>query len=95
MEFQKCSDCPATELLPGNLDTWLVYARCWNQVIVAGLGTVIGLRLDAVYRIMESLEIPRHLQLDIVDKVSLLHSTTFPIEEKKDKNGNHSNPSHR
>jgi len=69
-------------LEPGNHTAWDVYQRVWNQVIVAGLGTVIGVQLEAVYRVMETLEIPKERHMDTIDKVSLMHAIIFAVKKK-------------
>jgi hypothetical protein len=49
---------------------------------VAGMNsTVIGLQLDAVYRLMETLEVPKDRHVEIIDKVNLIHSTLFPAKK--------------
>jgi hypothetical protein len=84
LPFKRCSDCPATELLPGNVIAWEVYARCWNQVIVAGTGQVLGLNISAVYRVMESMDVPKDRHMEVLDKVNLVHSIIFPIKKEDD-----------
>jgi hypothetical protein len=80
--FGRCDGCPAVVLEPGNHTAWDVYQRVWNQVIVAGLGTVIGVQLEAVYRVMETLEIPKERHMDTIDKVSLMHAIIFAVKKK-------------
>ena len=74
--------CPAVLLEPGNHAAWDVYQRVWNQVIVAGMGTVIGVQLDAIYRVMETLEVPKERHMDVIDKVNLIHSIIFPVKKE-------------
>jgi hypothetical protein len=69
-------------LEPGNHAAWDVYQRVWNQVIVAGMGTVIGVQLDAIYRVMETLEVPKERHMDVIDKVNLIHSIIFPVKKE-------------
>ena len=97
MEFRRCSDCPATDLLPGNVPAWETYARCWNQVITIGNSfdgseTIIGLQLDSVYRVMESMDIPREQHTDVIDKVNLIHGIIFPIEKRRHDGPDDSHP---
>lgn len=94
-KFQRCADCPAVELMPGNIVAWEVYARCWNQVIVAGLGTVLGINISAIYQVMASMDVPKEQHTDVLDKVNLVHSITFPIKKEDDGGANDPNPSAR
>ncbi len=48
------------------------------------MGQVIGLRLDAIYRVMESLDVPKDLHTDTIDKVNLIHGIIFPIKKEGD-----------
>jgi hypothetical protein len=82
--FQRCADCPNMELLPGNFTVWEVYARCWNQVIVAGMGTVLGINLSAVYLVMDSLDVPKDRHTEILDKLNLIHGIIFPMKKEDD-----------
>jgi hypothetical protein len=86
--FERCKDCPAVVLDPGNIPAWETYQRCWNQVVTIGGGLtgqhIIGLQLAAVFRVMEALEIPPRLHTDTIDKVNLIHGLIFPIENKED-----------
>jgi len=82
--FKQCDNCPAVELQKDNFAAWDVYTRCWNQVICAGMGDIIGVNLLAVYRVMQSLKIREDDELQVVDKVILLHDKIHG--KKKDSN---------
>jgi hypothetical protein len=72
-------------LEPGNHTAWDVYERCWNQVIVAGMGQVIGIHIEAVYRVMESLDVPKSRHIEIIDKINLIHTVIFPGKKEGEK----------
>lgn len=59
-----CLECPyLPKVLPGNESVVQVYVATQNQVIVAGLGTIVGLRQDAVWEYMDRYEIENPLEV--------------------------------
>ena len=81
--FAPCEQCPAVALTPGNYIVWTIYERVWNQFLVVGMGTVIGVQIDAIYRVMDSLDVPKDEHLDIIDRINLIHPIMFPQEKSK------------
>jgi hypothetical protein len=44
---------------------------------------------------MESMDVPKEQHTDVLDKVNLVHSITFPIKKEDDGGANDPNPSAR
>ena len=86
LEWEVCKDCLACDLMPENVLAWEIYARCGTQVIVSGglAGQVLGINVLAVYRVMESFQVPTEEEISLLDKILSLHSTYFPMKEGSD-----------
>lgn len=70
-------------LVERNRIAWEVYQRCWNQVVTVGMGEVIGLHIPALYLLMDTLRVPDEDRLALLDKLTLLHDTFFPVRKKE------------
>ena len=70
-KVKECEEC-RPELMRENFDSANVFTKCKGQVLMTGMGDVIGLNHLAVKMHMELLDIPIQHQGIVLDKVCLL-----------------------
>lgn len=68
-------ECPfgKPHLLMGNHLAWDIYNQCSSQVIVAGMGEVLGIKFEAIQFIFDIYEIKNaETRRDIFEKITLI-----------------------
>ena len=78
-----CWNCPKPELLPINLEAWDFFQLVRDQVLVAGMGTVIGLNKATVLQILQVYGVHDSEDLtDLLEKIMVLHGVEMKFATK-------------
>jgi len=75
-----CDDC-FPEILPDNKDAVFIYLKGGNQVIVAGMGDIIGLNYLAFREMMDAYKIQN--QNDCWEKVQIIFREIRELAEER------------
>lgn len=64
-------DCPFGKpyLWPSNAFIWEMYTKVSGQVIVAGMGEVLGIKFEAIQFLFDLYELPQETRLETFEKI--------------------------
>lgn len=83
-----CWNCEKPELMIENLDAWEFFLLTRDQVLVAGMGTVIGLNKATILQILQIYGISDAAELtEMLEKILVLHSEEMKFTPKVAKSG--------
>lgn len=69
--------CPygVVDLMPGNYFAWQLYQKCSSQVIVAGMGDILGIKFEAIDFLFNLYKINNRYERKILfEKIQLVDS---------------------
>jgi len=83
-----CGTCPKPILDHENVQVWELYQVLSGQLIIGGMGTIIGLNFPAIHFVFEVYDIPRELWMTYFERLIVIDNAVGKFRNQKPQHTN-------